>query len=277
MIREQFPPRSGLRLYSDSNWIYGQDTDEDDSSDEDSSDDSSDEDSSDGSSEGADTSSTEDESDDESDDASDDESDDESGDESAPDQDQVEVEADLEGSKDNEVCLVGTKSLIKGMTPNTFIADSGASSHMGPSSSGMFNITQQKSRVRFGAGPIQPISMVGRRKGEVILANGNRQPITLEKFKHVPEMWANLFSLTSAMKAGRKVISTGQCMSITKGPKTIVFDRIFKTGDGYLWGVEIPHGEVATMALDQGSEVDINDYHEILNHSAKETLLETAK
>jgi hypothetical protein len=95
----------------------------------------------------------------------------------------------------------------------------------------------------------------------------------------------NLFSLTNAMKHGRKLSGEGKNLSITKNSKTITFDRTFKTGDGFLFGVEIvaadipkpPQIEVAMLSLDVGKEVNINDFHAVLNHSALDTLKETAK
>ena len=40
---------------------------------------------------------------------------------------------------------------------------------------------------------------------------------------------------------------------------------------------KISEYEVATLSFAVGSEVDINDFHAVFNHSAKETLKETAK
>ncbi len=182
----------------------------------------------------------------------------------------------LDAWKHMDTCLV-TPSTIHGMTPHTFISDGGASSHMGPSAEGMVNLVSKKSSVRFGVGDNQPVETVGGRKGQVIQKNGKSQKVTLENFKHVPGLWTNLFSLTNAMKHGWKLNGEGKTLSITKGSKTITFDRTFKTGDGFLVGVEfvpdkIPEDEVATLSLAVGSEVDINDFHAVFNHSAKETL-----
>ena len=61
------------------------------------------------------------------------------------DEDHLDVERFIaatinQDQSDEHECLSATRSHIPGMTPNTFIADTGASSHMGPSAEGMINL-----------------------------------------------------------------------------------------------------------------------------------------
>ena len=55
---------------------------------------------------------------------------------------------------------------------NTYLADTGASSHMGPGDAGMFDIEKVKSSIKVGDGKHLPTEKVGKRKG-VIQQNGS--------------------------------------------------------------------------------------------------------
>ena len=81
--------------------------------------------------------------------------------------------------------------LLPGMTPHTFIADSGATCHMGPSDAGMYDFEDNQSKVRFGTGALQPATKVGKRPSEVIQQDGTKVPLLLQDYKQVPNMWTN--------------------------------------------------------------------------------------
>ena len=56
-------------------------------------------------------------------------------------------------------------SLDHTMTPHTFIADSGGSSHMCKSPDGMTNLENRTVPVKFGAGRIERTAQIGSHKG----------------------------------------------------------------------------------------------------------------
>ena len=84
----------------------------------------------------------------------------------------------------------------KGMTPHTFIADSGASSHMGPSAEGMYDFdkSEDPSTIRFGIGKAQEAALVGSRRGTAVQVDGTRTALSLSRYKQVTGLWTNLFS-----------------------------------------------------------------------------------
>ena len=108
------------------------------------------------------------------------------------------------------------------MTAHTFIANTGASSHMGPSADGMINLSSSKTSVRFGVGANHPTTAVGGRKGEIVQLDGTKQNITLENYKQVPALWTNLFSLTHAIKNDWKLVGTKECLTKSKYSTTAV-------------------------------------------------------
>ena len=162
--------------------------------------------------------------------------------------------------------------------PNTFLADTGASTHMGHSKAGMFDLEDSPSGVKIGDGKALAASALGKRKSMVVQADGTKVGVTLANYKCVEGLWTNLFSITSAVAAGWKLTNEGRVLVISKDNVTIRFDRIFEMGTGYLAGAEIlPVEDVASVILEPGKTVDINKCHRILGHTSEETLRLTAK
>ena len=164
--------------------------------------------------------------------------------------------------------------------PHTYLADSGASSHMGPGDAGMYDLTDKKTTVKIGDGKQIPVAKVGKRKGTVTQPDGSEVQVTLKQYKQVPDLWVNLFSLTAAMSDGWSLGNSKKAITLTKDGVTITFDKIFPSGDGYVCGTNIvPVEETAAVAtlLAEGTTVDINEFHLILNHAGEETLQLTAK
>ena len=79
------------------------------------------------------------------------------------------------------------------------------------------------------------------------------------------------------MASGWYLGNEGKIITLSKGPVTIKFDRIIETGDGYVCAMDIfPTAEAATTTLEEGSTIDINQLHRILNHCGADTLKLTA-
>jgi len=162
--------------------------------------------------------------------------------------------------------------------PNTFLADSGASSHMGHCNTGMFDFQEKTCGIKIGNGNTMSITKIGKKSGMLVQADGTKTNVVLENYKHVEDLWVNLFSITQAMASGWNLKSDGQMIMLIKGQDIIKFDRIMNTGDGYVCGVEIiPQIEAATPTLGDGSTIDINELHHTLNHCGEDMLRLTAK
>jgi len=82
--------------------------------------------------------------------------------------------------------------------------------------------------------------------------NDNTMDMLLEDYKHAPDFDACLFSLMKAIEKGWTLSNKGTNVVLTKKNTTAVFDRITKTKDGILCGVELlPRvGEQATPATE---------------------------
>jgi len=122
------------------------------------------------------------------------------------------------------------------------------------------------------------VTKIGKNSGILVQADGTKTNVILKNYKHVPGLWVNLFSVTQAIASGWNLKSDGQMIMLIKGLDTIKFDRIMQTGDGYVCGVDIiPRVKAAASTLSEGSAIDINELHRILNHCGEDTLKLTAK
>ena len=143
--------------------------------------------------------------------------------------------------------------------------------------------------------------------------NGDTMDILLEDYKYAPDFDVCLFSLMKAIEKGWTLSNKGTNIVLQKKNTTIVFDRITKTKDGILCGVELlPRlGEQATPAVDEkdqqeppesesGGETtqtagdsaagnsnskskpkpvywNINRFHKVFGHASDEAMKATAK
>jgi hypothetical protein len=72
-----------------------------------------------------------------------------------------------------------------------FLCDTGASTHMGNSDAGMFDVTVISSPVKIGNGVILRASKIGGRRVTAMQTNGDNIDLVLEDYKYVPELWVN--------------------------------------------------------------------------------------
>ena len=164
------------------------------------------------------------------------------------------------------------------LNENTFLADSAASSHMGGCEDGMFDTREEQCSVRIGDGKLMTSTKIGKKRVTVVQANGTQTEVVLDNYKFVPGLWVNLFALLIPLAQGWLISNKGSLLTIKKGTTSISFDRIFKTKDGLLAGVDmIPRGESANLTLQTTKPQDINYMHRILGHSYSDTLRNTAK
>ena len=69
--------------------------------------------------------------------------------------------------------------------PNTYLADSGASSHMGPGASSMFDIETKPCTIKVGDGNMLNVVQVGKRRCTLQPTNGPAVDMVLDKYKQV--------------------------------------------------------------------------------------------
>ena len=171
--------------------------------------------------------------------------------------------------------LVGQDNYV--LNPNTFLDDSACSSHMGGCDAGMFDVKEEKCSVRIGDGKMLTSTKVGKKRVTVVQKDGTMTDIVLSPFKHVPGLWVNLFALLLPLTTGWLISNAGPVLTLKNGATSISFDRIFKTKDGYLGGVDmIPKEEIANLCLQSNKAHDINFLHKLFGHCAQDTISSTA-
>ena len=107
----------------------------------------------------------------------------------------------------------------------------------------------------------------------------------LSEVKVIPEIWCNLFSITSAMRIGFKHGSRDMMVSISKGKFEFSFDKVWgNIQRWFLLGIEIvPQLNDQSIALHKGTNeikqktLDINIAHQIFGHPSEATTKTTAK
>ena len=100
---------------------------------------------------------------------------------------------------------------------NIWLADSGASTHMGNSDEGMFDVKVIKSPVKIGNGKTVMALKWGKKRITIIQKDGSMIHSVLEDYKYVPDMCVNLFSITKALQKGWNIGNKGLELFLKKG------------------------------------------------------------
>jgi hypothetical protein len=103
---------------------------------------------------------------------------------------------------------------------NTWILDSGATSHMRFSLDGMMDLVPWKSEITVGNKEVMYSEQKGTFKGAVVNEEGIEFYVTMEDVLYVPGIFMNLFSLTKALqnpKVGIKRV--GRCIALSISDK----------------------------------------------------------
>ena len=165
---------------------------------------------------------------------------------------------------------------------NMYLADSGASCHMGPCNKGMFNIRPATSDIKLGDGSILKVKCIGNKRVTVIQDDGTAIEVVLPDYKWVPGLLVNLFSITKSLSRGWDIRNKGQFLYVKKDGVKIVFDQRLSTEKGSILGVEmipcdrLTGTSVAMVAMERGQNIDIMKFHSIIGHANEITTKKTA-
>ena len=161
---------------------------------------------------------------------------------------------------------------------NSFIADSGASSHMRFSKEGMVNLEPYVVEVKVGNAETIYSTDKGKFKGTVVQRDGTQTEIELLDVLLVPKLWTNLFSITRAIdnpNIGLGKTDDNLIKLIPKNRKPIIFDKVISTGKsgGRLLAMDIvPACEHCALSTCSPTYM-----HNILNHANEKVVKATAK
>ena len=135
---------------------------------------------------------------------------------------------------------------------NTFLGDTGASTHMVGSDEGLYDYEEIDKSVVIGDGKELKATKLGKLKKTVHQVDGMTMDIVLEEVKFVPGLDMPLFGILKALAQGWKIKNHGINLTIYKGPMTLTFDRNLRTRNGKLVGVSLlprggTHGKEVAM------------------------------
>lgn len=175
---------------------------------------------------------------------------------------------------DEEMILIA-ENIPKPFNSFTWIADSGASTHMTNTLDGMFDMVDANINISVGDGRKMTTTKIGKWKGVAIDQEGRKNNITLTNVSYVPDLMVNLFSLTTAMDKGYSVNGSKEGITVQKGTWSMNFNRRVGTPRGHVFATSlIPlsnyDSEQANLSI--GYEAA----HQILGHPGRNLLLGTA-
>jgi hypothetical protein len=164
----------------------------------------------------------------------------------------------------------------------TWIADTGASSHMTNSLDGMFDLQKCNTEIKLGNGKSMKALKQGKYRGIIKQDNGKSITLTLQEVKYVPELWTNLLSLTKVIQNGAEIRSKDKALMMVKGNHEIIFNHRYKAGDGFTLGIEMvpirkQFGQACAATNEKRKTMNIEDFHRLLGHPGEEKTKETAK
>jgi hypothetical protein len=176
---------------------------------------------------------------------------------------------------DNEMVLM-TDSNHNTFHNFTWIADSGATTHMTNSLEGMYDLADAKVSVSVGDGRKMRTVKTGKWRGIAVDSEGTRKPITLSNVSYIPDLMVNLFSLTAVMDKGFLVDGNNKGITVQKQEWTMKFDRRIGTPKGHVFAITMmPEGtnerEMANVTM------QYEDAHKRLGHPGKNKLIGTSE
>ena len=194
--------------------------------------------------------------------------------------DRDEYEEDPEEQRTAELAFVATPKI--GNKKDFWIADSGASTHMGYDDAGMTDVKKIDSIISVGNGDELRATKIGDKHITIHQEDGTKVNIVLKDFKYVPNLSANLFSITKSMQQGWSLSNKGIKIILKKSGKTVMFDRMMKTGKGVIIGAHITsrvmeQANFTTATLDKLKKIDVNEFHKIVGHPSEKVMHQTAK
>jgi hypothetical protein len=120
-----------------------------------------------------------------------------------------------------------SKGLTSHFTPNTFIADSGATCHIRGSMEGLFNLKPHVTDIMVGNNETMSSFSKENYKDLVLQKDDSSFEVILQDVLFLPKLMVNLLSLTKANSTkGVQLSNKGQIITLKIGKNEIIFDTI---------------------------------------------------
>jgi hypothetical protein len=155
----------------------------------------------------------------------------------------LEIEKDLINFLDKkppepDIALYSNESEGK-INKNTWLADSGASSHMTNNDEGMFNVKIVESKITIGDGKTLTSHKVGSIKMTFQNMEGTQSTVTLHNVKYAKDLCVNLLSIPVALQNGFQIGNKGNNLNLKKGNFWLFFNKLFLSGKAYVCGIDL--------------------------------------
>ena len=139
---------------------------------------------------------------------------------------------------------------------DTWISDTGTSTHMSNPDEGMINYQETVNQhIKVGSGEWLQIMKKVCKRCIIAQRNGAKLYVVLDNVVCVLKLRYNLFSILEALKRGWSIGNKGMHITISKGRSIIEFDRLFKCPTAHLTEVTLqPTDEVGAIANSMTAE-----------------------
>ena len=155
-----------------------------------------------------------------------------------------------------------------------WVADTGASTHMGNCDEGMFDTRDIDDDVRVGNGAGLKATKIGKKRVTIKQHNGDHLNVILTDYKFVPGLCENLLSILKLIDSGWNIGNNGGEMFVEKGLAKIRFDREKRTASGRVAGVTITP-RLAGSGTGK-TEHSLSHLHALFGHPSVATTKHTA-
>ena len=169
------------------------------------------------------------------------------------------------------------------MSKYSFIADSGASSHMVYDKNLLHNFIQEEGTVKVGDNRKIISKGYGSYSGIHINKFGKKIRVFFKRVLLVPDLWTNLFSITQATSQGNtKVICEENLITVQSGETELHFNKCLTHGKGKVLAADF-NQDLSLQEFDDevantiSQRMDYKDLHDILGHANKKVIDDTAR
>ena len=146
---------------------------------------------------------------------------------------------------EDDNCAFNMDVVSNKFTNNVWVGDRGALCHMRSSLRGMCNLEPGSKGIKMGSRKVLKIVKIGKFKGKIIQKDGSTKIVVLNKVYFVPDMYCNLFSITSMDNGFSLTGRKDSFLTLQKKDFVIKFDHVKKSGGGKLVGVKMKHQDAS--------------------------------
>jgi len=169
-----------------------------------------------------------------------------------------------------EVLIVSEEDL---KNDDIWIGDTGATSHMTNNLEGLFDVEDIDQCIIMGDGKKLQATKRGKLSVSTIDINGKEVGFVMSEVKFVEGLWRKLFSISTVLRKGAKIVSDGNDLVLSKGELSFKFKEI---DSGGLIGVKLNVDTDAALVTGLPQvKVDVNVLHKRLGHPCEMVTKET--